>query len=66
MEAYQERVIEEKKELDSKLFKLESFLSTEESQKLLPEDVLLLVAQGKAMKEYSTILEQRIVRFSLL
>jgi hypothetical protein len=67
MQAYQQRVVDEKKDLDHKLEKLDAFLTTAQSGGLfdsLPqEDKTLLQHQGVAMREYSQILKKRIARF---
>jgi hypothetical protein len=64
MKPHQERVVIEKKELDEKLIKLYDFLTGELIQSLPDEDQLLLKQQYKVMKEYSTILSDRIERFN--
>lgn len=64
MKPHQERVVIEKKELDEKLRKLHDFLTGELIQSLPDEDQLLLKQQYKVMKEYSTILSDRIERFT--
>lgn len=61
--AYQQRVIDESKELGEKLAKLNSFLATDAVDRLDPEDVLLLVKQSVAMGSYAAILSERIGRF---
>lgn len=63
MEAYQERVVLEKKELDEKISKLEPFMVSQLFEKLSTNDQYLLNKQHLAMKEYSTILSLRIQRF---
>lgn len=62
MEAYQERVVQEKKELDVKIEKLIEFLKTDKALDLV-EGYNLLWAQHKAMAEYSKILGDRIEAF---
>lgn len=67
MEAYQERVIAEKEELDSKLSKLKDFCFGDDTtifNKLTPVDRDLLESQFTAMEEYSRILGKRISRFN--
>jgi hypothetical protein len=63
MEAYQERVIEEKKELDGRLDRLREFIHSSAMVVLEAEDQGLLNRQFNAMHSYSDILEQRISRF---
>ena len=63
MEDYQERVVEEKKELDEKLAKLRAFQLSEKFDDLDNADQYLLNKQANYMDDYSYILGQRIVRF---
>jgi len=63
MEEYQQRVIEEKKQLDEKLLRLHNFLSSDKLKDLDLDDQNLLVEQELAMKIYSIILGNRINRF---
>lgn len=64
---YQQRVIDEQKDLYDKTFKLEKFIYTVEPDsdfsKLAPVDQDLLRAQHKAMIHYNSILLRRIQRF---
>jgi hypothetical protein len=64
MEAYQARVIEEKKELDAKISKLNAFLDSAEAEILPAVDLQLLITQWVHMSLYSSILQRRIDRFS--
>ena len=65
MEAYQERVVEEKKELDIKLAALKEFtLFRVTFQKLSSEEQERLCRQQNAMEDYSEILGERIVNFT--
>lgn len=64
MEAYQERVIEEKQELDKKIEKLVLFINSDKFLSLSREDAALLLDQQIAMTTYSQILKERIARFS--
>lgn len=63
MENYQERVIEEAKELNVKVIALNEFLRTAELVTLDDTDQDLLQAQYVAMREYLDILNRRIERF---
>lgn len=63
LEPYQERLLEEKKELDIKLDKLTNFLKSEMFKKISPIDAILLENQRTIMVEYSAILAQRIALF---
>lgn len=61
---HQERVINEKSELDMKIVKLEDFIRNNIIFKELHcEEQLLLYKQSAAMKEYSDILRRRIEKF---
>lgn len=63
MQPYQQRVIDEKNELDEKLTKLRKFLATDQFR-ILPEDERRrLVRQCEIMGEYSLVLRQRITAF---
>jgi hypothetical protein len=61
MEPWQERVIEEKKQLDEKIFNLDKF--TGENQNISPNQLRYLKMQQVSMKEYSAILQARILDF---
>lgn len=63
MQPHQQRVVDEKSELDSKLQKLESFLGGPIFQSLSNEERVLLVEQSEAMKVYLDILARRIALF---
>jgi len=65
MKPYQERAIEEKKLLDEKLGKLQTFL-TQPANKIptLPEvEMKLLRRQAKIMELYSEVLAERLAGF---
>lgn len=64
MEAYQQRVIDEKVALDEKLAKLTEFVGSAAYEVLDNVDRFLLCRQRDAMVDYSRILEQRIERFA--
>lgn len=63
MEDYQQRVLDEKTELDAKIQKLEVFLSTPIFDNMPRTARELLIIQYAYMGNYSTILSQRIVLF---
>lgn len=63
MQPWQQRVIDEKKELDEKLKKLLVFISGEEFRKLPWQEATLLKQQALAMGKYASILEERIANF---
>lgn len=63
---WQDRVIEEKQELDKKIIKLSTFQKTDGFQRMQIEaegDYVLLKNQLRVMKKYSKLLELRIKRF---
>ena len=65
MQPHQERVVNEKKELDEKLDKLKAFIETSSVFKSLPDDERRrLELQFDVMTEYSSILSQRIAAFT--
>jgi crAss001_48 related protein len=63
MEAYQERVIKEKSELDKKRETLDAFIESDAFDLLDHIDQTLLVIQADAMTTYSGVLAQRIMNF---
>ena len=64
MEAHQERVVEEKKELDKKLKDLEQFIYESPVYKTVSMcEKARLVDQLEVMRAYSSILNLRIVNF---
>ena len=63
MKDYQNRVIEEKRDLDSKLERLNKFMLGEEFKTLPDAEISDLTGQRGAMQEYSDILASRISRF---
>jgi hypothetical protein len=62
-EPWQQRVIDEKAELDIKIKALANFLNVSTRPYLPEEDLEDLVLQYGTMQEYSKILERRISRF---
>lgn len=65
MEAWQSRVIEEKKDLDAKIDSLELFLGMMNRPPMSLAAIGLLMQQRDAMRLYSEILGQRIDLFGL-
>jgi len=63
MEAYQQRVIDEKAELDDKKDKLHAFLTTDIFDSLPKRTRELMNVQYYAMCNYALILELRIAEF---
>jgi hypothetical protein len=63
MKPYQERVKQEKKELDEKREKLDAFIDGDVFETLDCIDQQLLVVQADAMTTYSSVLAQRIRNF---
>ena len=64
MQPHQQRVVDEKKELDEKLDKLKAFIETNPTFKsLLADERGRLGRQFDVMAEYSSILSQRIAAF---
>jgi hypothetical protein len=64
MEAYQERVVTERDELEEKIEKLVAFMFHSGHFQGIPErEQDLLNRQLEAMREYSSILEERIEGF---
>lgn len=65
MQPFQERVIQEKKELDEKLAKLETFVFRNPTFFDVPSDERLRMAkQYCIMYDYSNILAERIANFA--
>lgn len=63
MEPYQQRVVEEKKELDERLSKLWNFLDTVDFSALLVAERARMRMQAAIMENYSDILGERIEAF---
>lgn len=63
MQPHQERVIEEKQVLDTKLAKLSKFLDSELSEGLPVEEWCSMKEQEFFMRGYSRVLGERIDRF---
>lgn len=62
---HQQRVVDEKRELDDKLQKLTSFISSEKFTTIVQDEAERgrLVCQEETMKDYSAILAERIAAF---
>lgn len=60
---HQQRVVDEKSELDEKLSKLDAFLRTDTFKSLRNEEQILLDRQATAMRIYSGNLGERIKLF---
>jgi hypothetical protein len=66
MQPHQQRVVDEKRELDSKLEKLMAFIASETGKifsGLVTEERQRLTTQARIMKEYSDVLGDRIAAF---
>ena len=64
MEPHVERIFNEKRDLDAKLAKLNAFIDNAGVFASLPPDHRkLLLQQAAVMKDYSTILDQRLALF---
>jgi tRNA isopentenyl-2-thiomethyl-A-37 hydroxylase MiaE len=63
MDAYQERVLVEARELNDRLNRLMAFLDSDNCLLLADIDQSLLKRQARAMGEYAEILAERIGRF---
>ena len=63
MKPFQERVVEEKKELDSKLNRLCAFFATTGFDRLDPAERERLDRQAELMERYSAVLKERIENF---
>lgn len=63
MKPYQERVIEEKRDLDEKAHRLSDFLASTEKPLLPREELSLLRVQHAIMDAYAEVLAERISHF---
>lgn len=63
MKPYQDRVVIEKTELDSKIKRLKTFMDTDTFWKLAPDERIRLLQQSQAMENYSYIIGERIKAF---
>jgi len=64
MQPHEQRVIDEREELESKLAKLRIFLHSKVFKTLADFDQSLLMTQANVMANYSEILRLRIERFA--
>lgn len=64
MEAYQQRVVDEKSELDTKITALETFIESDKFEDIDGDEQDRLIEQLDLMQQYSTILADRIENFS--
>jgi uncharacterized protein len=64
MEDWQQRVIDEKSNLDARLEKLDAFISAGKSVDLDPMERFRISSQRYHMNAYSEVLRQRIEAFS--
>ena len=60
LQPHQQRVVEEKFQLDDKIQKLEAFLASDKVQHVDGHEITLLGSQLQAMKTYSAFLNARI------
>ena len=63
MEEFQERLIQEQKELQEKIDRLADFTGSTEFYEISSIDKQLLFDQFKIMNQYNTILKIRMMRF---
>lgn len=63
LQPHEQRVVEEKAELDTRLAKPEAFLRSAKAVKLRIDDHALLSSQQMVMTQLSSILGQRIARW---
>jgi hypothetical protein len=63
MKDYQQRVVDEKKELDEKMKKLHLFVMSEASKDVPADEFGRLTRQHSLMMEYSRVLGERIAAF---
>lgn len=63
MQAHELRVVEEAEELEDRLIKLNSFLTTAIFENLDKEQRVLLMEQSEVMSQYLSILKRRINLF---
>lgn len=63
MEGWQERVVVERDRLNMRIDALQTFLNSEECEKIAPGDKQLIVEQSCAMVLYLCALDRRIAGF---
>ncbi len=64
MEEHNQRVVEEKRQLDERLNKLEAFIKSETFKGLNNSEQYWLEKQAGVMADYSYVLGERLVRFA--
>lgn len=64
MQAFQQRVIDEKNELDERLQKLVAFIAKPAFEDLPPDERQRMIRQRRIMQDYSDVLGERIKCFS--
>jgi hypothetical protein len=65
LQEFQQRVLDEKKDLDDKLDKLKAFINTDEKfLRLSVGEQLRLERQAEIMQDYSDVLTERIASFT--
>ena len=65
MQPHEQRVLDEKTELDDKLTKLRQFISSPTFTGLPSEEQVRLIRQAQYMTEYSNVLAERIGAFPI-
>jgi len=65
MQDFQQRVVEEKHDLDGKIERLRAFIGSSTFRSLEVEDAWLIVAQLKWMEGYTLVLGRRIVKWGI-
>jgi hypothetical protein len=60
MEDWQQRVIDEKTQLDERLQKLEAFINTDAASVVSVEENQRLIRQQQCMNDYAQVLQERI------
>lgn len=63
MRPHEERVVEERRELDERIEKLGAFIDSDQFNDVDPDECTRLVQQHRVMVQYSSILELRIKNF---
>lgn len=63
LQDWQQRVVDEKTDLDEKIIKLSNFIQSNKFKEVKGSQGRLLTEQLSAMRVYSTILHRRIVDF---
>lgn len=63
LQPHQQRVVEERTELEDKLGKIHAFITSEKFASIPDDEQGRLVLQHKLMESYALVLEQRIAAF---